>query len=30
MRTLSESWRPFRSLALVYMYAQLAHLEKEG
>jgi DNA-3-methyladenine glycosylase II len=30
MRALSESWRPFRSLALVYMYAQLAHLEKEG
>jgi DNA-3-methyladenine glycosylase II len=25
MRALSESWRPFRSLALVYMYAQLGH-----
>jgi DNA-3-methyladenine glycosylase II len=24
MRALSESWRPFRSFALVYMYAQLA------
>ena len=30
MRALSESWRPFRSFALVYMYAQLAHMEKEG
>lgn len=30
MRELSESWRPFRSFALVYMYAQLAYLEKEG
>ena len=24
MRELSESWRPHRSLALVYMYAALA------
>jgi len=29
MRALSESWRPYRSFALVYMYAQLAHLESE-
>jgi len=28
MRVLSESWRPFRSLALVYMYAELAWREK--
>lgn len=28
MRELSESWRPYRSFALVYMYAALAHAER--
>ncbi|MDQ6893915.1 MAG: hypothetical protein M3167_14680 [Acidobacteriota bacterium] len=29
MRELSENWRPFRSFALIYMYAQLAHREAQ-
>jgi 3-methyladenine DNA glycosylase/8-oxoguanine DNA glycosylase len=28
MRELSESWRPYRSYALIYMYAALAHSER--